>query len=375
MLSERISELLDEAGVRKQRKLVTQLIETSVGLGADGTSRENLKLTEAALAEMRRAFQIFAGHEGSRKVTIFGSARTQVSDPLWAQAEQSAEQLARRGWMVVTGAGPGIMEAAVRGAGAEQSIGVSIRLPFEEKPTDMLNQDGNHVAMRYFFTRKLMLVKESSGFVCLPGGFGTLDETFELLTLQQTGKMLPVPIVLLDRPGGTFWRGFVRFVEEELAGYGMISPDDLGRVLVTDSVDEAVREIEGFWHNYDSLRWAPDRSATRSDADTVAEDAVAAHAAEAPGAHPAAPPSYDRLVLRLKHEPTPAEIVSLNERFAHLIESGEIEATGPLDAEISDRDRLTLPRLTLVPTRRGIGSLHGLIRAINELPSANVDHT
>ena len=353
----RIAELLDEAGVRGQRKLITQLVETSVGLGQDGTNRANLKLSAAALTEMRRAFRIFAAHDGTPKVTIFGSARTRLGDPLWEQAEAVAEGLAELGWMLVTGAGPGIMEAAARGAGPAQSLGVSIRLPFEEKPNDMINQDGNHVAMKYFFTRKLMLVKESSGFVCLPGGFGTLDETFELLTLQQTGKMAPTPIVLLDRPGGTFWRGFEGFVREQLAEYGMVSAGDLDRVLITDSVDAAVSEIAGFWSNYDSLRWVPDRGS----------------AGASPGrpAPPAAGVRYDRLVLRLRTAPNEQQIAELNERFADLIESGRIELADPAPEEAADRDRLELARISFVPKPRAIGSLHTLIRACNELAAKN----
>lgn len=356
-----IEALLDEAGITKQRGLVAHLIETSVGLGEDGTSRANLKLSSAALAEMRRAFQLFAGHEGPRKVTIFGSARTLGGDPLWEHAEATARSFSEQGWMVVTGAGPGIMEAAARGAGLERSLGISIRLPMEEKPNDMINQDGNHVAMRYFFTRKLMLVKESSGFVCLPGGFGTLDETFELLTLQQTGKMLPTPIVLLDSPGGSFWSGFERFVREQLAESGMIASDDLDRVFITDSAEAAVEEITGFWRNFDSLRWVPDRSAT-GPGRPEAEARSAAGGEE--------PPRYDRLVLRLRRAPSEAEIASLNVQFAEMLAEGHIESSQPLAPEIADRDQLDLPRLTLVPRPHSIGKLHQLIRAINALESA-----
>ncbi|MFV0434388.1 MAG: TIGR00730 family Rossman fold protein [Leucobacter sp.] len=352
-----ISELLRQSGVRKHRKLVAQLVETSLGLGQDKTGRANLKLSSAALTEMRRAFQLFAGHEDTPKVTIFGSARTLADDPLWTQAEAIARGLSEQGWMVVTGAGPGIMEAAATGAGPEMSLGVSIRLPFEEKPNDMINQDGNHVAMKYFFTRKLMLVKESSGFVCLPGGFGTLDETFELLTLQQTGKMVPVPIVLLDRPGGSFWRGFERFVREDLTDYGMISADDLDRVLITDSVEEAVAEIEAFWSNYDSLRWIPNRG-EEEVLDPSPGTAATPSAGRSAG---------DRLVLRLRSAPSDEELAKLNERFAHLLADGQIERTEPLPPEVSDRDRLELPRVTLIPNPRAVGRLHNLIRALNDL--------
>ena len=350
-----IETLLQEAGITHQKKLISRLVETSLGLGQDRTSRANLKLSEAALAEMRRAFAIFAGHEGPRKVTIFGSARTLIDDPLWELAESSARILADKGWMVVTGAGPGIMEAAARGAGPEQALGVSIRLPFEEQPNYMVNLDGNHVAMRYFFTRKLMLVKESSGFVCLPGGFGTLDETFELLTLQQTGKMQPAPIVLLDRPGGTFWRGFERFVQEELTDFGMIAPGDLDRVLITDSVEAATAEVEGFWRNFDSLRWVPDRSVTGP----ISEAEV-----PVPGVT-AQSRKHDRLVLRLQRAPSTALLTEINDEFAHLLAEGTIEATGPLEPEVLDDDRLHLPRVTLVPKPRAIGELFRIIRVLN----------
>lgn len=331
-----IDTLIEEAGITGQRALIRRLLRASIGLGQDRTTRLDLKITAAAVEEMRAAFGIFAPFKDVPKVTIFGSARTQQHDPLWSTAEQVSRRLADRGWMTVTGAGPGIMEAAATGAGRENSLGVSIRLPFEEAPNAVITQDDRHVAMKYFFTRKLMLVKESFGFVCLPGGFGTMDETFELLTLQQTGKATPVPIVLLDRPDGTFWKGFERFAIEQLEGYGMISPGDLDRVLITESVDEAEREITGFWRNYDSLRW--DR---------------------------------EKLVLRLRAEPSDADIESLNERFAGMIETGRIERADPLPIEASDRDdTLHLPRLVLVPRQRAVGELYRLIRAINELPSA-----
>lgn len=334
-----INELIDEAGITSQRGLIRTLVRESLGLGQDKTSRLNLKITTSAVQEMRAAFQLFAPFADVPKVSIFGSARTQRHDALWEIAEQVSSRLADRGWMAVTGAGPGIMEAAATGAGSDRSLGVSIRLPFEEAPNAVVTRDENHVAMKYFFTRKLMLVKESFGFICLPGGFGTMDETFELLTLQQTGKMVPTPIVLLDRPGGTYWRGFERFVAEEIEGYGMISAGDMDRVLVTESVTEAEREITGFWRNYDSLRWF-----------------------------------RNELMLRVRERPSDAELAELNERFAPLIEEGVIEHSEPKPHEMSENDpTLDLPRLVFTPKRRKVGELHRLIRAINELPSAPDD--
>ncbi|QXC62061.1 TIGR00730 family Rossman fold protein [Aquihabitans sp. G128] len=331
----KVRELLDATGVEANRDQIGEILATAVRLAHDGTDRLDLKITSSALAEMRNAFRIFAPFHDVPKVTIFGSARTRTDDPLYAQAHEAARALADQGWMVVTGAGPGIMQAAMEGAGADRSIGVSIRLPFETRANDVIHDDPKHVSMKYFFTRKLMLVKESRGFLSVPGGFGTLDETFELLTLQQTGKAEPTPIVLLDVPGGTFWQGFQRFVDEQLVSIGVVSPDDLDRVLITDSVDAAVAEIVGFWRNYDSLRWVG-----------------------------------KRLVLRLRAEPTDAEVGALNEQFGDLLVEGRIERSGPLGPERSSHDQEHLPRLVLSLDQHRVGGLHRLIRAVNALGSA-----
>lgn len=325
-----ISSLMTEAGITAQRGLIRRILSTGIGLGQDGADRLNLKITAAALEEMQEAFRLFAPHGEIPKVSIFGSARIAANDPLWMSAEATARGLAEQGWFVVTGAGPGIMEAAATGAGSERALGVSIRLPFEEQPNEVLTESDRLVSMKYFFTRKLMLVKESSGFVCLPGGFGTLDETLELFTLQQTGKMIPAPIVLLDRPGGSYWRGFAEFVTKELAGSGMISIGDLDRVLVTDSVDEAIAEITGFWRNYVSLRWVG-----------------------------------EQLVLRLRTVPSDAQLADLNERFSGLCREGEIERTEPLEVERDERDLLGLPRVVFTPHPRAVSELYRLIRVLN----------
>ncbi|HYZ97947.1 MAG TPA: TIGR00730 family Rossman fold protein, partial [Acidimicrobiales bacterium] len=292
-------------------------------------------ITRDALREMRDAFRLFAPYNEMRKVTVFGSARTLRTDPLYDHARELARRLADAGWVVVTGAGPGIMEAATEGAGPERSLGVTIRLPFEESGNNLLAESDRVVAMKYFFTRKLMLVKESSGFVCLPGGFGTQDETFELLTLQQTGKATPAPIVLLDVPGVTYWKGWERFLEEELVADGLVSERDTDLFVLTDDVDEAVEAIRGFWRNYESLRWVG-----------------------------------NRLVIRLRAAPTDAEVAALNERFGELCVDGRIERTDPLPAEVSDDDRLDRPRLVLRLDVRKAGEFRDLIRSLNELDSA-----
>jgi len=334
-LSAEINRVLDDAGVHADRRLVMRMLRTAVLLGEDGTSRLDLKIASAALAEMRDAFRLFAPYGDIPKVTVFGSARTLHDDPLYVQARDVAAALAAEGWMVVTGAGPGIMQAAAEGAGPALSLGVSIRLPFEEKANIVVEASDHVVAMKYFFTRKLMLMKESRGFICLPGGFGTLDEMFELLTLQQTGKAEPMPIVLLDEKDGTFWKGLKRFIDEDLTPTGVISEGDFDRVVITDSIETATAEITGFWRNYDSLRWVG-----------------------------------QTLVLRLKAEPTDADIDDLNARFGSMLLSGRIERSAPLAPEVDDRDQLELPRLTLHLDQRQVGSLFRLIDAINALPSA-----
>jgi uncharacterized protein (TIGR00730 family) len=317
---------------------VRDIVATGLALGTDETDRLDLKITASAVREMRDAFRMFAPYEDRAKVTIFGSARTKTDDPLYRQTVDVAQVLADHGWMVITGAGPGIMRAAMEGAGREQSIGVSIRLPFEERPNDIIHGDAKHVAMKYFFTRKLMLVKESKAFIALPGGFGTLDETLELLTLQQTGKSEPTPIVLLDVPGGTYWTHFARFVTEELAARGLVAADDLSRVCITDSVDVAAAEITGFWRNYHSLRWVG-----------------------------------TTLVLRLRFAPTDEEVAALHERFAPILAKGSIHRCDPLPPEVADDDHLELPRLAMVLNPYEVGDLHQVIRAVNALPSAAGD--
>jgi uncharacterized protein (TIGR00730 family) len=329
-LDRRLDEVLDAAHAGRDRDLLFEILATGVRLADDAADRLDLKISAATLKEMRQAFRTFAPYRSRSKVTIFGSARTRPEDPLYVQARDFAAAMARRAWMVVTGAGPGIMAAGMEGAGRERSIGVAIRLPFEQSSNPFIADDEKLVSMKYFFTRKLMLVKESKAFVCLPGGFGTLDETFELLTLTQTGKGVPVPIVLLDIPGGTYWAHFSRFVAEELVSRGLVRPSDLRLYVVTDDIEQACEEVCRFYVNFDSLRFVA-----------------------------------DTLVVRLLHEPTDEQLSELNERFGHLLRGGQIERTGPLPVEIDDADRVELPRIRLEFAKRHIGELRELIDAVN----------
>lgn len=329
-LDDAIASLLEQVGDIDDEDLIFELIVSAVRLARDRAERGDVKIANAALKEMRHAFSVFAPYRETRKAAIFGSARTRPDDPLYRQAVHIASDLADAGWMVITGAGPGIMEAGIEGAGPESSFGVSIRLPFETTTAQLFSDDPKLVSFRYFFTRKLMFVKESHGFVLLPGGFGTLDETFELLTLVQTGKAPPAPIVLLDTPGGTYWRSWVDFVSRELGLRGYLSPDDRSLVFVTDDPDAALDELTGFYRNFHSQRY-------------VAGD----------------------LVLRLTEPPTQSLMERINDEFADIVELGSIEVAGPAGVEIGDHDVPDLPRVRFRFDRSSYARLRQLIDVLN----------
>lgn len=322
--------LVEQLGVSENVPLSEQLLSEAIGLVTDAPDTLDFKIATAALTEMRAAFKVFAPYKHERKVSIFGSARTKPDDPLYAQARDLAARLAGRGWMTVTGAGPGIMEAGMEGAGRERSIGVSIRLPFESGANSVIAGDEKHIAMKYFFTRKLMLIKESHAFVCLPGGFGTLDETFELLTLMQTGKGLPVPVVLLDEPGDPYWESVDELVESQLAARGLVSANDRSLYTITDSCAVACETIERFYSNYDSIRFVG-----------------------------------DRLVIRVRQAPSDEQLTSLNERYGHLVASGSIQRSEATRAERRDGDKLDLERISFDFTKHGYSDLISMINDTN----------
>jgi uncharacterized protein (TIGR00730 family) len=332
----RARSIVSELGVSENVRLAEELVSEALGLITDQPDTLDLKIATAALAEMRDAYAMFAPYRDRRKVAIFGSARTRRDDPLYGLTVELARTLAAQGWMTVTGAGPGIMQAGMEGAGREMSIGVSIRLPFESGANSIIAGDDKHVSMKYFFTRKLMLIKESQAFVCMPGGFGTLDEMFELLTLTQTGKGVPVPIVLLDAPGDPFWEGVDTFVRDQLIARGLVSDDDVDLYTITSDVDEAARVIESFYANYDSIRFVG-----------------------------------DNLVLRMRQGPTDDQLSDLNERFGHLASSGRIVRAEPYKIERRDDDKLDLDRISFVFAKRGYSDLAAMIRVINGYVSSN----
>ncbi len=316
---------------RQQRELVVSMFETVIALARSDGDLLDLKIADTALKEMAEAFDVFKPWRAVRKVTMFGSARTLPDDPIYVLARDLARKLASEGWMIVTGAGPGIMAAGTEGAGRERAFGVNIRLPHEQGANAFIAQDPKLVEMRYFFTRKLMLIKESHGYVVLPGGFGTLDEAFELLTLLQTGKAEPAPVVLMETPGEGFWQGWLQFVEREAVARGYVSAPDLAFFRIATSVDEACAEIQRYYSNYDSARWVG-----------------------------------DLLVLRLRRLPPDSALARLSEDFADILASGRIRATKPLPPERSAGDRLDLERVALRFDKLSYARLRSLIDALNE---------
>jgi uncharacterized protein (TIGR00730 family) len=322
---------LSESRGPAERRFFQRLLRASASLFEGGGSSLDLKIASTAVEEMARAFDMFAPYRDIRKVSIFGSARTTPQNPIFTHTIDAARALADAGYMVVTGAGPGIMEAGMLGAGREKSIGVSIRLPFETGANSVIAGDEKYVSMRYFFTRKLMLVKESHAFLCLPGGFGTLDETFELLTLAQTAKSVPVPIVFLEIPGDPFWTPLMKTMEPLLLQHGLISPSDTSLYRITDSVEEAVNEVVGFYRNYHSIRFVD-----------------------------------DRLYIRIHRALPQQDIESLSREFAHISEDGLLVQGSATDDEVRDKDVPDLTRISLNYTAKGFADLRPLIDALNQ---------
>ncbi len=325
-----VNALVEQSGTDNP-DLIFELVVSAVRLARDRADRGDLKIANAALKEMRHAFHVFAPYRSERKLAIFGSARTEADDPLYDQARRLATAMAAYDWMVITGAGPGIMEAGLEGAGADNAFGVSIRLPFEAATSQFIAAgDPKLVNFRYFFTRKLEFVKEAHGFAMLPGGFGTMDETFELLTLVQTGKSQPAPIVLLDVPDGTFWSSWSSFVEQELVTSGYIDKRDLDLFLITDDVELAVDEVTGFYANYHSQRFVD-----------------------------------GRLVLRVQHAPDDTTLDALDEEFADIVVRGRIERIEATDAEQADGDNVGLERIAFRFDRHGFARFRTLIDRLN----------
>ncbi|TMA70354.1 MAG: TIGR00730 family Rossman fold protein [Deltaproteobacteria bacterium] len=332
LIAEHLPRLAESArGLARDEKLVREMVETCLKLLRNGTPVGDIKILNAALRELRYAFKVFAPYRNVRKVSVFGSARSARESSACRTAFEFAQRIRDAGYMVITGAGHGIMGACQEGAGPDHSFGVNIRLPFEQGPNEVIAKDPKLLTFRYFFTRKLIFIKEADAAALFPGGFGTHDEAYECLTLVQTGKTKPMPIVFLDAPRGTYWKTWKRYVEEHLLRHRLISPEDMALFKVTSSVDEAVEEITRFYRVYHSAR------------------------------------TVDRnLVIRLTHRIPESLVTQLGHDFADIVVKGEIVQTGALEEEREDAPELVrLPRLVLEFNRSSFGRLRQLIDRLN----------
>ncbi len=311
-------------------ELVKQIRETADKLVRDHASRGDVKLLSTALKELRYSFKVFSAYRTHRKITVFGSARLKADHPSYKQAVEFGRQMAEAGFMVITGAAHGIMEAGHVGAGRDMSIGINILLPFEQEANSIVTGDPKLMHLKYFFTRKLLFVKECDGIALFPGGFGTHDEGFEVLTLIQTGKSHLFPIVMVDEPGGDYWKQWNQFIHNCLLDRGLISPADVHLYKVTDSVAEAVAEMRNFYRVYHSMRYVK-----------------------------------NELVLRLQRRLEPTLLAHLESSFADIIERGGIAQSGALPAEENEPEIRELPRLRFWFDRRSLGRLRQMIDLIN----------
>lgn len=312
------------------KDLFEQMLHTLCKMSQEAADRGELKIVNRVLKEMRRAYRVFAPYRGIPKVSIFGSARTPEEHPQYVQARDFADLIQRHGWMVITGAGDGIMRAGHHGATPEKSFGVAISLPFEQSTNTLIHKDSKLVNFNYFFTRKLTFVKEAHAIALFPGGFGTMDEGFEALTLVQTGKSHMVPIVLCDEPGGDYWHQWRVYVEKHLLGTGMISREDVHLFHITDRAEDAVEIVLKFYRRFHSHRYV-----------------------------------RDNMVMRLNRPLRPAELGRVNREFSDILKTGSFaQAPGPLDEEngaFPDKARLVFSF-----DRRSMGRLRQLIDVLNE---------
>jgi hypothetical protein len=331
-LKKRIQELVKFKGGGHNEGEVADIIENALKLLTDVQDTGDVRVIQTALRELRYAFRLFEPYAGIRKVTIFGSARTQPDRVEYQQAADFGKKIVRAGFMVITGAGPGIMQAGHEGAGPEKSFGANIRLPWEQGANPVIAEDKKLVTFKYFFTRKLIFIRQSDAIALFPGGFGTLDEGYEAITLMQTGKAQLMPLVLVDKPGGTYWKTWDIHVREELLRNKLISPEDLNLYQITDSTDEAVKIITRFYRNFHSTRFV-----------------------------------RDLFIIRLKIAPSESALAALNEDFSDIIVEGKIQAVKPTPEEVEHNEHLELKRIAFNFNRRDYGRLRQMIDVLNGL--------
>jgi uncharacterized protein (TIGR00730 family) len=330
-LRQDLVDLVDRLPTLAHRKWIARALSTIVRLADEEVDRLDWKILSAAVEDMERAFQVFYKYRHVRKIAVFGSARTPADRVEYHMARQFSQQVTQQGFMVITGAGGGIMEAANQGAGKEYSFGLNIQLPYEQEANSFIEDDPKLMRFKYFFTRKLFFLRESDAIALFPGGFGTHDEALECLTLCQTGRHEPIPMILIDQPGGSYWQDWDAYVRRHLVGNQLISAEDTSLYALTDSLEEAYQQICDFYRMYHSSRYV-----------------------------------QELLVLRLEQDISDGELELLNEKFADILTSGQITRTATLDDEIGDPSA-HLPRLLLHFNQRDSGRLYQMIKTINQM--------
>jgi len=333
-VDEIIEQLMNTVGGIRRPKYVREMIIASIKAGQEDDESADLKLMNTTLKEMRFTSKVFGPYRDVRKVTVFGSARTSQDSREYKMAKLLGGKLAEAGFMVITGGGGGIMQAVNEGAGSEHSFGVNIRLPFEQKPNPVIERNPRYISYKYFFNRKVAFLKEADAVALFPGGFGTLDEAMETLTLIQTGKRNPMPLVLVDDPECSYWSAIIKVFEEELLARDYISPSDFALFERVCSVDDAVEKIQHFYRRYHSMRYV-----------------------------------HGQLVIRLTSQLSAHDVQKLVEQFHDIIlPGGTISASDALEAEVDDGDVIHLPRLVIDFNRKNFSRLRNLIDSINDFP-------
>ncbi|MDF2387475.1 LOG family protein [Nostoc ellipsosporum NOK] len=332
-----IAELIDRLPTLKNRQYIQQALATILRLADSDIDRLDWKILSASLADMERGFQLFYNYRHVRKVTIFGSARLSPQTPEYQMALEFARAVTQLGFMVMTGGGGGIMQAGHEGAGRENSFGLNIHLPFEQQANPVIEGDPKLIHFKYFFTRKLFLLKESDAVALFPGGFGTQDEAFECMTLSQTGKFGPVPVVLIDHPNGDYWKSWSKYIDQHLVETGLVSPEDPSLYTVTDNLEVACNAITRFYQVYHSSRYVG-----------------------------------DQLVIRLTSDLSDAEVEQLNTEFSDILVKGQIQKSQSLPQENQD-ETVGLPRIVLYFNQRDLGRLYQMIATINRMGTPSVE--
>ncbi len=328
-----IYDLFHLAGGVHHQEIIREMVLAALKAGQENNEKADLKLMNSTMKEMRYTSKVFSPYHQFRKVTVFGSARTKPHEPVYQMASEFGARLAEKGYMVITGGGPGIMQAVNEGAGSEHSFGVNIRLPFEQKPNHVLIESPRSILYKYFFNRKVAFIKQADAVALFPGGFGTLDEGMEVLTLLQNGKCPPIPLILIENPGNDYWSGWIRFLKDILLFDDYIDSQDFSLFDQTESIDEGIEIIDRFYKRYHSIRYVD-----------------------------------EKMVIRLSSRPTTIDVQKLKDLFHDLlIPGGDLNLSDPLPEEGNEPELGHLPRLVMDFNKKDFGRLRQMINAINDI--------